>query len=204
MRYVLVLLFVAVLFFGGQAVLNLVERGKKVTSSTLGASGIIEESPAELAEQAGVNIDVYSLARTISSEQETKSPSGPELIGVACVVVNEARARGLTVTDLVTSSSVGGGMYGSQSVGPRYVATSKDPYERDITIAAGVLDGSIPDITQGARHFFSPATQDILHSRDEAKYKSADDVDAKWRKDGYFPIVIDDVDDSRLRFYRKV
>lgn len=204
MRYVFVLLFVAILFLGGQAVLKLVDRGKKVTSSTLGTNGIVEEPPSELAEQAGTDVDTYSLARTIASEQETKSPSAAELIGVACVVVNEARARGLTVTDLVTSSSVGGGLYGSQSVGPRYVATSKDPYERDITIASGVLDGSIPDITHGARHFFSPATQDILHSRDEIKYKSSDDVDAKWRSEGYLPVVIDDVDDSRLRFYRKV
>ncbi len=202
MRWFLFLLFASLILLGGKAVLSFVERGKKVTDSTL-VNGVVYESPSELAEIAGVDVDTYSLARMIASEQETKSPSGNELVGVANVVLNEARARGISVTDLLTSSSVGGGFYGAQSAGSRYAATSKDPYERDITIASGVLSGDIPDITQGARHFFSPATQDILHARDETKYKSADEIDSRWRKEGYLPIVVDDVDDSRLRFYRK-
>jgi hypothetical protein len=206
MKWVYLGLVLWILFVGfpfpsvAKVVMNFVDRGERVTTATQGSDGIITESPDDLASVANVDTETYSLARAIASEEETKVVDDPNyLIGVAWVIVNEAKARGISITDLLTSGSVGPGQYGKQSVGPRYASTWEDPYTRDIDIATAIQTGTIADITQGSRHFFAPATQDKLHAKNPSKYKSSTDLIAFW---GGTAIDVPNVNPAKLMFIK--
>src|SRR5262245_28749412 len=92
-----------------------ITRGSRVTSCPYHkTTGVVPCSPATLAAAAGVELEAYSLARAISSEE---APSGDAVKAlVAHAINNEARRRGSSITSLVTRAKVPAhsGSYGTQ------------------------------------------------------------------------------------------
>lgn len=180
-----------------------VTRGSRVTSCSYDkTTGIVPCDPHQLAAQAGVDDETYALARAISSEEGTSSTSTKAVVG--WVFVNEARRRGTSVFSLMTKAVTPGhsGKYGTQkdiesgtpsyNASDRYASTAQDPYDGDIAIATGILNGTIPDVTGGANQEDRPSGE-----------SNPDRVAAK-RVAGGSELVqgIDDLVDGDLRLWR--
>lgn len=169
-------------------VLARITRGKRLTRSTFDkATGAVLESPTALAAQAGAPLEAYALARMISSEEST----GTNLhrAAVAAAAVNYANAHGVAISTLLTRNKQAAkvGRFGSQAGG--YASTRQDPYEGDLEIALGVLDGSIPDPTGGADHWDVPSGEDAAA------------VAANRAASGLVPYAVEGIDPSALRFW---
>ena len=156
----------------------------------------IGQNPADLAASAGLDLDTYTLARVISSE-EGNSPTAHQL-AIACATKNLADKYGAGIFDIACDGS-----FGKQSggVGSRPVSTWTDPYQGHVVIAQAVLSGQTGDITSGAYQWVAPKAQDALHSRDPSKYKSFADVNAARVASGLRPVSIVGVDPSLLVMY---
>jgi hypothetical protein len=186
----------------GLVVLNVLTRGKRLTTSVLDDNGDCETSPQDLAAQASatlnvdaVDVDVYSLARMLASEEESATPATKAAL--AWVAINVAALRGTTVTLLLTHdvNAHGDGKYGHQA--GRWASTATDPYEQDFNIAINCMTGSTPDPTDGAVHFFRPSLQDRLLALGKVK-SSAAAIDAEWGGNGFTVPGVD----SGITFYR--
>jgi hypothetical protein len=149
----------------------------------------VDQTPQELADSAGLDLDTYALARMISSEEGNSS--NIRQVAVAWVMVNNGG----------TGYAIPRGVFGRQGSGGRPIATSQDPYSGHVEIARGVLSGSIADPTNGARYFIAPRTQDALHARDPVKYKSFETVNASRIANGHQPVVVEGIDPDLLIFY---
>jgi hypothetical protein len=145
-----------------------VVRGARVTRCPYDkTTGVAPCDPHQLAAQAGVDDETYALARGISSEEGTSGASTKA--AVAWAIKNEAARRGSSIFALVTHAKLAAhsGFYGTQrnieegtagyNGSDRFISTAQDPYDGDITIASGVLDGTIPDVTGGANQFDRPS-----------------------------------------------
>lgn len=156
----------------------------------------IGQDPSALAASAGLDLDTYTLARVISSE-EGNSPLAHQL-AIACATKNLADRYGGGIFDVCTDGS-----FGKQSggVGSRPVSTWEDPYEGHVAIAQAVLSGATGDITQGAYQWVAPKAQDALHARDPVKYKSFVDVNASRLASGLKQVSIPGVNPSLLVMY---
>jgi hypothetical protein len=166
---------------------------------TVSVDGVTPADPRALAAGAGQGLDpnVYALARAITSEQGSRYPAAR--VGVAWVIVNEARARGLSVLALVTRSKhAGDGFFGRQSQG-RYVATSQDPDADAVNVATDVLSGMTDDPTGGARNFDSPGAYGV---QDGTTAAGADAFAAKRAAEGKELVLLDGVPESVVRFWR--
>lgn len=188
-------------------------RGKRVNADWPydKATGLVNAEPKALADEAGVTQDVFSLATMLSSEHGNDPQVYKEAVG--SVALNEAKARGKSITDLLleVKNPSHAGFYGSQAdmekttskgghASDRYAATSKPPYEDDIGIASDLIAGNTPDPTNGARQFDSPRAQDAgfkkgLYSMD------ADALAAKRQGEGKTEVDVDGIDPYRLRFW---
>jgi len=159
-----------------------VTHGTTVTQD--GVSHIVE-SPASLAAQAGVSLDVYSLGRCIASEGHSGPSSEDEKAAIAIgqVVANGARKRGVSVTNLLIRSNYASanGHYGEQL--GRYAATSKDPCAWHLSIAADVLAGRTVDLISGATKWNDPRSQDSGSQAGHA-IKDAITIIQKWTSEG--------------------
>lgn len=128
-------------------------RGSKVTSSTMGPNGVIVEDPLTLVGIAAVMVpgtdeDRYGLARMMRSE----GADAAEIRGH--VALNDLRALGWSSLHFLLTYSTASwarGRYGKQNSsytdqdGRKYsqtrrYATSKDPYEGDLAMAAKVIN----------------------------------------------------------------
>jgi len=172
----------------------------KVSNSTLGSNGLVAEWPEALAAQAGLDVQTYTLARVIASEEG----SSPRLhkVAVGWAVMNEAARKNQTLMTRVTNGS---GQYGAQnaSTGARYVSTARDPSTDDVEVARAILTGREPDPTGGCHRFFAPAAQDALVASGKAKYTmTADEIIAKWTKEGQIPVAVAGIDFRKLAFFR--
>jgi hypothetical protein len=137
------------------------------------------DRPIVMAESAAG--DVEALARVITSEAGTGSAE--EQRAIAWAVVNQARARRVSIVRLVCSPECGPCCDGRpfSSAQPATLAA------RDL--ARRVLaEPDASDPTRGARKFFEPALQDKLAHRPPAfnlKHRlTAADVRAKWAREG--------------------
>lgn len=150
-------------------------------ATTVGADGLVDADPFELAAAAGLSPDVYALARCMASEH-TNDPDA-YLVCVGWAVNNFAieryGEREGAIVDLLTNGAgtAGDGFFGEQkaAAGTKYASTAQDPHQRHAEIAAGIIAGTTPDPTGGATHFFSPRSQDALAQR-------AADGDERFRK----------------------
>ena len=206
MRRQLIYLAIAVALFLVLAgpVSTLMDRGKRLTHTTLDGAGNIAADPHALALQAAavagadVSDDEYALARMVSSEEGGADRATK--IAICWVAVNDGQAFGGVVQVLTYDKSAAGSGYFGNQTGRRY-STARDPYEDDLEIARAVLSGQEPDTTGGATHFFRSALQDVLLAEGRVK-KSAADVDASWRGYGFVPVAPDGADPA-ITFYRK-
>lgn len=147
--------------------LDEITRGKRLTRAKYNATGVVDADPDELASIAGTDLETYALARMISSE-EGNSPNRVKA-AVAWCMVNESRRRGSSISSILlrAKNPLHNGWFGTQKdIDPasanydksdRYASTGLDPYEGDLLIAQGVLDGTLPDETDGAQQFDRPA-----------------------------------------------
>ena len=182
---------------------DLATRGARLTKFPVDPSlNYVSQTPAECAAAAGdMDVDVYSLARMIRSEEGRSSVQAKT--AVAFAAVNRARSAGKSVTALLTMGSTGDGFYGPQNSGGRYAATDQDPYEGDAAIAAICLGGYTADPTFGSELFDRPKLQDLLLARGTAGYtKGSEGVASARLAAGYELVAATGVDVSELRFWR--
>jgi len=151
----------------------------------------IAENPDDLAASAGLDLQTYSLARVISSEEG----NSPVAYWVAIASATMNNSIGGDVFSYATDGS-----FGKQGAG-RPVSTAQDPYEGHVKIAQAVMSGQIPDPTNGAKYWVAPRTQDILHLRDPSVYKSFADVNASRLAAGLKQVNPAGIDSSLLVFY---
>lgn len=189
--------------------LNRLTGGAKVDDTDAPAGDIARDengeplSPAFLASQAGVSQDTYSLARAIRSEAGSRSDL--ERAAVAWCIVNESRRKGRSITQQVTLGTFGGGYFGSQNLGGRYVSTRYAPRTKDLTLATEVLEGTRPDPTNGAVRFFNPSLQDRLVRLGTSKYtKGSQQVLDNWRAEGFEAAPVPGIDPSSFIVFRYV
>lgn len=156
-----------------------------------------------LAESAGVDADVYALARVGASEAGGCKRSAK--VAVMCVVVNHAVAVSSTPLLVILGSAE---TFGPQGTGGRsYVASSKDPQPIDLEIAGGVMDGTLTDNTGGALNFDSPRSYTDKFDADgnliATAQQRADAFAAAREGEGKTLFVLDDVSESTFRFWRR-
>lgn len=152
---------------------DLVVRGERLTHAPYDTTtGVVNASPQALADSTSYDLETYSLARAISSEEGRSNDDTKLAIGWA--IKNRADAGGGSITALVTHAKVSShsGFYGtqrnidpSQGGGPsgpsdRYCATGSDPYDGDAQIALAIQNGTLPDPTGGAQYFDRSADDD--------------------------------------------
>lgn len=154
---------------GAEDVLSSIVRGARLTRAPYSKTdGLVHTSPEDLAAQAGLDQETYSLARAISSEEGNSDNATKAAVGWC--IVNAAARRGQSVTELVlhAANPAHSGSYGTQEDleyyhangvhrSDRYCASGLDPYQGDADIASGILSGAIADLTGGCNQFDRPA-----------------------------------------------
>jgi hypothetical protein len=177
-------------------------RGTRLTRAPYDTTtGVVPGSPDQLAAQAGLDVEAYSLARAISSEEGRSSAAIKVAVGWS--IRNYAAKHGRTITAQVTraNNSDHAGSYGTQKdIDPsspdqgksdRYCSTALDPYDQDGQIAAGILSGAIPDTTNGADQFDRPAGE-----------KNPDQIAQNRIDAGAVQVDVAGVDGDAIRFWR--
>lgn len=182
---------------------SLVGRGRRVGPRTaINILGVVPQDPQQLADQAGLPLEVYALARMISSENGNDSPAIK--LAIAWAALNHAGGADQVAAVLLRGRGSADGHFARQNAGGKYASTALDPFEDDVRIAQAVVSGSVPDPTGGATNFYSPRTQDALAARNVDGYgKDAAAVDAAWRASGLDPVDVPGVDPDYMRFYRR-
>lgn len=201
----------ALLTPAGRAVLadalaGIAGRGKRVGPRTaMDSRGIVQESPLWLAEEAGLDLPRYALARALASEVRGDAPKEQKL-GVGWAIRNHAGGPDGVYRQIMSGSKgEAQGLFARQSADGRYVATMNDPYEDDVAIAGLVLAGAdADDPTGGATNFFSPRTQNVLHARDPDKYRPAAEIIRRWEGRGMEVVAVAGVDPDEQLFFRRV
>ena len=130
--------------------------------------GIIPTLPVDLAASAGIDIDQYSLARAMQSEES--SHDGRVAIGWA--IRNHCANLSESITDVLTANPknpASDGHYSKEMPG-KYCTTAHSPTSTTLDLAASIISGEIPDPTGGATFWDGPAAQDAAHARDPEKY----------------------------------
>lgn len=182
-------------------VLATITRGSRLTRAPYDPdTGVVPGTPTELAAQANLTEDQYSLSRMLSSEEGNSD----NLIkaAVCWAVINHAAKLGQTITQVLVHATLAShsGSYGTQKNieqgtagyghSDRYASTALDPYDGDGQIASQCLDGTIPDPTNGATNFDRPAGE-----KDPTK------VAANRAKEGLSPVEVPGLDSSVIRFW---
>ena len=178
----------------GQFLIGEIIKGARVgdkSSANPTAPSEIDQSPEDLAASAGLDLQTYTLARIISSEEG----NSPVLYWVAIAWASKNNAPDGDIFSWATDGS-----FGEQGSG-RPVSTRQDPYEGHVKVAQAVLAGTVADPTEGARYWIAPRTQDILHLRDSSKYKSFADVNASRLASGLRQVNPAGIDSGLLVFY---
>ena len=182
------------------ALLDVIDRGARLTHTTLDDDGSVDDDPHALAVAAaavaGVSVsdDEYAAARMVRSEQPHDADEIKELL--VHVAINDAAAHGWTLLKALTVSSVASrsGKFGHQT--SRRYSTASDPYGADLVVskkaiadhAAGV------DPTGGAQKF--------VNKWAFKKPESYDVTAASWGKEGFTPVTIPPAP-NHLVFFRK-
>jgi len=165
--------------------------------------GIVQEDPQTLADAAGVNLEVYSLARVGQSEEGLSSDRAKIAVMYACK--RHADKQGKSITEVVTAGNPkrsdyeeANGHYGRQGIHP-YCTTIATPTSNTIALAQSVYDEVAIDETEGAQFWDNPHTQDVLHAvqpYDEATgkgYRSSEEIAQRRQSKGLKLITIDGI-----------
>ncbi len=149
--------------------------------------------PAGLAMTDGVDLDTYALARMVQSEAGVLNDSGK--LGVAFAALSYARNAGKSISEvLLKARGDADGFFGEQSQG-RYAATSRDPGQSAYDAAITAIGGRVADPTGGADQWDSPWAY--------SDPSRADTVAAARVAAGKVKVVLSDVPERKLRFWRK-
>lgn len=140
----------------------------------------VEPAAVELAELAHLPIDEMTLARLVGSEVGSLPPQ--YYYAVAEVGLNEARARGLSVTKLLTGGP-NPGFYGEQS--GRWAATSRPANRKHLVAAQLAMRGKAAGFVRGARKFYDPKVQDGGQQRGKPLQYDAIGIVRKWYREGW-------------------
>jgi hypothetical protein len=189
--------------------LALVTRGARLTRAPYDPdTGVVPGTPGELAAEANLTEDQYSLARMLASEEGN---SDNRIKAAVCwATINNAAKLGKSITDLLINAknSNHAGAFGTQRdidaqpdadgnptnpnyrKSDRYASTALDPHEGDGVIASQCLDGSIPDFTNGATHFDRPAGE-----------SNPEKIASNRAAEGLSVVEIDGIDSSVIRFW---
>jgi hypothetical protein len=181
---------------GVSFVVDLTQRGNRLTETYLNVDGSIAEEPTDLAKLAAtvvgrdVDVDAYSAARMVRSEEGSQPPEVRQLL--VHVLINDAAALGWSLTQTVTYSTNPdrNTLYGFQT--SRRYSTAVDPYEQDLYLAEQVIAARAAggaDPTGGATKFFSRGL-------------AMNPLPQAWLDQGYVAENVDPAPD-RLVFFRK-
>ncbi len=192
----LIFAFVVYLWYDGKGdviegafdVWSTIMRGARLTTSTFDKStGMIQESPTALADAAGLDLETYTLARLLSSEEGTAG--NLERIAVGAAALNYANQQGTTLFSLLTGATrtKNAGTFGSQP--GRFASTRQDPYQGDGELATGLREGTILDVTNGATHWDVPGGEDAAQ------------VAANRLASGLIAYPVEGIDPDDLRFW---
>lgn len=142
----------------GSALRAIASAGKKRVgpATSLTDDAFVAVPPKQLAAQAGMDLEAYSLARLVASEAGSQPPVVQ--LAVAEAIRNRAVAKRTSITALLVADKTPSqsGFYGRQL--GRVAATTRDPNEQNVAAAIHALRGS--NVTKGATHFFDPQAQD--------------------------------------------
>jgi hypothetical protein len=164
-------------------VVGAVVLGRKVAMGPSGnekadESGLVQAEPFRLAEQRGVSLDIYALARMLVSEAGEKNKAAMTAVGWAAV--NHAIARGESVsTVLLRGKGKSEGKFGGQNTGGKYASTKQVPSDATVALAKGILAHTVPDPTKGARQWDAPAAQNKMVGKVAGYTKTSADVAAE-------------------------
>ena len=125
--------------------------------------GIIPQLPSDLAADAGVDIDQYSLARALMSEDSNTDAR----TGIGWAVKNHCAKLGQSITAVVTANpknTACDGHYSREMPG-KYCSTAHSPNSTCLDLAADIISGTIADPTGGATLWDGPEGQDAAHAR---------------------------------------
>ncbi len=182
------------------ALLDVIDRGKRLTHTNLDSDGNIPDDPEELAKQASaaagvaVSTDALALSRMVRSEQPHDSDAIKALL--AHVAINDAKAHGWTILKAITVSSVASrsGKFGHQT--SRRYASYLDSYGSDLEVALKAIadDAAGIDPTGGAQKF--------VNKWAFKKPESYDVTATSWGKEGFTPVTIAPAP-NHLVFFRK-
>jgi hypothetical protein len=127
------------------------------------ASGIVTKDCQSLADAAGIDLDTYTIARIMQSEEGMSSDRAKIAVGYAAL--NHANAKGKSITSIATAGNPkrsdyeqANGRYGRQGIHP-YCTTIAAPKPHTIDLAEQVVAGSVEDETQGAQFWDNPLAQ---------------------------------------------
>lgn len=165
----------------------------KLVNGTVSLDGVNPAEPITLADADGVDLDTYALARMVQSEAGGLPSSG--MLGVAFAALNYAAKAGKSISEvLLHASGAANGYFGQQAQG-RYAATSRDPGQAAYDAAIAAIGGRTADPTGGADQWDSPWAYS-----DPAK---ADSVAQARMSAGKVKVILSDVPERKLRFWRK-
>jgi hypothetical protein len=178
-------------------------------SATGADSGVyIAEDPEYLANQAGVPVDVYSLARLGNSEGYGGVKAqcyAYAQVAIMQAIKNQSRRAGKSITRVLTNSTAGAprqGHYGRQKT--RFASTIQPATEFHIKAARAVYDNDVANLIGTAHKFFDPKTQDGGMQAGEALRRDAIDVVRQWHSEGnaYIGDVVG-IDSYHLMFLKR-
>jgi hypothetical protein len=164
------------------------------------ASGIVPTDPEVLAAAAGVDLDIYTLARIGQSEEGMSSDRAK--VAVMCAAMNHSRALGRSITSIATAGNpkrsdyaAANGRYGRQGIHP-YCTTIADPKPHTIELAGQVYNSELEDETDGSRWWDNPIAQLKAYLKDPFDAltglgtRSPDEIAERREKDGRTMVTI--------------
>jgi hypothetical protein len=159
--------------------------------------GVVPEDPQSLADQAGVDIETYSLARVGQSEEGLSSDRAKVAVMYACR--NHAQRAGKTIADIVTKGNPkrsdytqANGHYGRQGIHP-YCSTIANPTAHTLILADTVMTGDAVNEVGAAEYWDNPHAQDALHLTSPEKYESSAQIAADREASGLTLLTLDGI-----------
>jgi hypothetical protein len=190
---------IALMAGGTAAVVTAVKKGKAIGGPDAypDANHKVPGDPKKLAAEAGYSLDIYSLARAITSEAGSLPQIGQ--IGVAWAVKNKAKRAKVSITKQLIPS----GSYGGQGFVNPWAATTQPPTADSLELARKVEKGEISDPTGGAVGWDSPDAQLAMLKKYPEKYtKTPEQVAENRRKEGMVEVVLPGLSRNKTRFWR--
>lgn len=185
------------------ALQDIADRGKRLTHGTTDTYGVVVETADQLVREAAavvgraVNVDAYSLARMVRSEEGSAGQIAK--VFLCHVMCNQAAALGWGITQTVQfhTAPYRAQAYGKQITGR--VASGSDPYESDLAAAEYALAQRAQgeDPTNGATNFV-----DVGAFGAQAGTGSFNDLVDHWAEEGKVPGKLPNTPKGLVFFWR--